>query len=119
MKIPGVLKNWRSRCFLVRSGQNILFFQTQENSSRQSLPFWCIPPNMEENLSVEQLLVQLNSESSKLEAEELRTRLRDYINYLLLQDFNKLVNVLYRVDVSENKLKQILHDDPQTDAADL
>jgi hypothetical protein len=74
---------------------------------------------MEENPSVEQLLVQLNSQASVLEAEEVRIRLKDYINYLLLQDFNKLVNVLYRVDVSETKLKQILHDDPQTDAADL
>ncbi|MFL5741891.1 MAG: hypothetical protein ACJ75B_16835 [Flavisolibacter sp.] len=74
---------------------------------------------MEENHSVEHLLIRLGSELSLMEAGELRNHLRDYVNYLLLHDFNKLVQILYRVDVSEIKLKEMLQDHPQTDASDL
>ncbi len=40
-----------------------------------------------------------------------------YINRLILSDFSKLVQLLYRVDVSEKKLKQILQEHPNEDAA--
>lgn len=42
-----------------------------------------------------------------------------YINDCIQQDFNKLVQLLYRIDVSEQKLKIILQSHPNEDAAKL
>jgi hypothetical protein len=42
-----------------------------------------------------------------------------YINDCIQYDFNKLVQLLYRIDVSEEKLKYILQLNPNEDAAKL
>ncbi len=42
-----------------------------------------------------------------------------YINDCINHDFNKLVQLLYRIDVAENKLKTILQSNPNEDAAKL
>jgi hypothetical protein len=42
-----------------------------------------------------------------------------YINDCIQHDFNKLVQLLYRIDVSEEKLKYILKLNPNEDAAKL
>lgn len=42
-----------------------------------------------------------------------------YINECIKNDFNKLVQLLYRIDVSEEKLKYILQLNPNEDAAKL
>ena len=42
-----------------------------------------------------------------------------YINDCIQHDFNKLVQLLYRIDVSEEKLKSILQLNPNEDAAKL
>jgi hypothetical protein len=39
------------------------------------------------------------------------------INELINNDFQKLVSILYRMDVSEIKLKQLLNENPGTNAA--
>jgi hypothetical protein len=43
--------------------------------------------------------------------------LADRINELVNNDFQKLVSILYRMDVSETKLKQLLNENPGTNAA--
>lgn len=48
--------------------------------------------------------------------EELKEKLSFYINYLIEKDFHKLVSILYRIDVSETKLKTLLNDNPGEDA---
>lgn len=47
---------------------------------------------------------------------ELKEELAAYINTLIQSDFNKLVQLLYRIDVDEAKLKAILKQNPDTDA---
>lgn len=42
----------------------------------------------------------------------------NYIRHLILHDFNKLIQLLYRVDVDETKLKTLLKDSKE-DAAEL
>lgn len=42
--------------------------------------------------------------------------LADKLNELVSTQFQKLVAILYRMDVSETKLKQLLSDNPGTDA---
>lgn len=42
-----------------------------------------------------------------------------YINELILHNFNGLINMLYRVDINEQKLKLLLKENHGTDAAQL
>lgn len=51
--------------------------------------------------------------------EELYRSLAEYINHLIQKDFQKLVQLLYRIDVNETKLKQLLKDNPDKDAAPI
>jgi hypothetical protein len=67
--------------------------------------------------AIDALLVQYAQERTPVLRQERRTQLIDAINYLLVNDFHKLVVVLYRVDVSEPKLKKLLQANPKTDAA--
>jgi hypothetical protein len=52
-------------------------------------------------------------------AGELRSRLAAHINELINHDFHRLVSLLYRIDISEKKLKQLLADNPGQDAAPM
>ncbi|WP_276504808.1 hypothetical protein [Terrimonas pollutisoli] len=47
---------------------------------------------------------------------KLREELAAYINTLVQSDFNKLVQLLYRIDVNEAKLKSMLKQNPGADA---
>src|SRR5436190_5460938 len=40
--------------------------------------------------------------------EELKQKLALHINHLINHDFEKLVSLLYRVDVNENKMRNVL-----------
>ncbi len=42
--------------------------------------------------------------------------LEEAINELIKNDFSKLVQILYRIDVSEEKLKNILNSNPNEEA---
>lgn len=68
--------------------------------------------NIEEN-SIEHLLalVTTNKPSNKI-----HNKLSVAINELILSDFDKLVLLLYRLDVDEKKLRTILKEKPGTDA---
>src|SRR5437764_6960130 len=51
--------------------------------------------------------------------ENIKEQMVQCINYLLVHDFQQLVQVLYRVDVDEKKLKHTLAENKDTDAAIL
>lgn len=51
--------------------------------------------------------------------DQLQTILSSRINYLINNDFNLLVNLLYRIDVNETKLKKILKEKNTLDAAEI
>jgi len=51
--------------------------------------------------------------------EELREKLIVHINYLINHDFEKLVFYLYRVDVNESKMRQLLDQREGENAASL
>ena len=48
-----------------------------------------------------------------------REKLIDYLNEFIKNDFSKVVQLLYRIDVSEQKLKKVLQENPDIDAASL
>ncbi len=51
--------------------------------------------------------------------ELLKERLSSHINFLIQSDFQKLVSILYRVDVNESKLKNLLKENQGFDAASI
>lgn len=51
--------------------------------------------------------------------KELKEKLAVHINHLINHEFEKLVSILYRVDVNENKMWQLLEQKGGEDAARL
>ena len=51
--------------------------------------------------------------------DEVKDQLAEYINHLINHDFDKLITYLYRIDVSEQKLKLRRHENQQEDAAHI
>jgi hypothetical protein len=49
----------------------------------------------------------------------LKERLSSQINFLIQSDFQKLVSILYRVDVNESKLIHLLKENQGFDAANI
>jgi hypothetical protein len=72
-------------------------------------------------MNSEDAVQQLSLELEKVSSQDERTikNIQNLINDLLVNDFNQLVNILYRMDVNENKLKKLLHANPGTDASVL
>lgn len=62
----------------------------------------------------------INTDSlSVLEDDRKFFALADFINQLILEDFEKLVTLLYRIDVSEKKLKTMLAEHSMSDAGKI
>lgn len=55
----------------------------------------------------EQLQIKEGSLANSSEEEQFE-RLSRYLNDLIDHDFNKLINILYRVDVSEQKVREAI-----------
>ncbi len=60
-----------------------------------------------------ELIQQVNKELAielpeKITVDELQSQLAIHINYLILNHFEQLVSLLYRIDVSEAKIKSLL-----------
>jgi hypothetical protein len=51
--------------------------------------------------------------------QDVQNMLSEYINELIQKDFSQLIFLLYKIDVSEIKLKQILKEQPQEDAGKI
>lgn len=54
-----------------------------------------------------------------ISSEELKGKLTLHINYLINHDFEKLVSLLYRIDVSEPRLRNLLNQTEGEGAAAL
>ena len=69
----------------------------------------------------EQVLLEVSKELGIILKEQdtsfWKELLAKKINELINNDFQKLVLILYRMDVSEIKLKQLLNENPGTNAA--
>jgi hypothetical protein len=58
------------------------------------------------------------SEDILVKDKTLFNNLSAYINDLIITDFERLVSLLYRIDVNEKKLEYLLAQQPGTNAAD-
>lgn len=68
-------------------------------------------------VELEQLLQTLHPASTAVEVETLKKALQQQITYLVNNDFERLVRLLYTMDVDERELKHLLQQQPQPDAA--
>jgi hypothetical protein len=55
----------------------------------------------------------------KISLEQLKEELSRHIHHCIQTDFQKLVSLLYRVDVSEPKLRALLKENPDADAGSI
>jgi hypothetical protein len=69
--------------------------------------------------ALQQLSEQMGLEFIGNNYLQLRDTLAKKINELINTDFSRLISMLYRVDVSEQKLKNLLKENPDTDAGIL
>lgn len=74
---------------------------------------------MQGNDAIQGVLIQLGKEVAPSNNKKDFQILIDTINDLLNNDFQKLISILYRVDVSENKLRHLLNTNPNEDAAKI
>ena len=73
---------------------------------------------------LQQIIPSINNELAlalpeKLSMTELEEQLTQHINHLINTDFEKLVYYLYRIDVNETKMKQLLQQQQGENAAQL
>ena len=73
---------------------------------------------MTNDLAIQQIAKDLQLTLTSNEHVDIRLII-DRINELIQKDFPSLLNLLYRIDVSEEKLKSVLNSQPETDAAIL
>lgn len=66
---------------------------------------------------IKDLIVALGSSPAEIKGEARKDELTNRINELLNSDFQRLISVLYRMDVNESKLRQLLNENPNTDAS--
>ena len=72
------------------------------------------------NLAYQAIASELNMPvSSFVETDESMRQLAAAINHLVQVNFSRLVHILYRLDVSEAKLKEVLREQPHADAGEL
>ncbi len=71
------------------------------------------------NDTVAERLFTLTNSLNAENTEQLKEQLTAYINDLIINDFPSLVQLLYRIDVDEKKLKNILQQQQHKDAATI
>ena len=54
-----------------------------------------------------------------LNKEDIIIPLSEYINHLINTDFQRLLYLLYRIDISEQKLQKLLKESPHKNAGDI
>ncbi len=72
----------------------------------------------------DELIRLLNKElaleiAEKKSYREIHAQLAAYMNNLVKNDFDKLITYLYRIDVNEQKLKNLLQQNLQEDAGNI
>jgi hypothetical protein len=75
---------------------------------------------MEDKLLVQLLQKEMAFEESAIfSMEELLEKWGQYFNSLIENDFHQLISLLYRIDVSEHKLRRMLRENPSENAGKM
>ena len=60
-----------------------------------------------------------NNDTRMLQSADFNNKLAEYINELILHNFDHLIFLFYRIDISEQKLKKLLKEHEKADAGKL
>lgn len=71
----------------------------------------------ENKISIPDKIIAVANSIQITTSNDLRNQLISFINELINKDFNALVQLLYRIDVNEKKLKELLKQNENTDAS--
>jgi len=71
----------------------------------------------ENKISIPDKIIAVANSIQVTPSKDLRNQLISFINELINKDFNALVQLLYRIDINEKKLKELLKQNENTDAA--
>ncbi|MEP7141499.1 MAG: hypothetical protein ABI707_01455 [Ferruginibacter sp.] len=79
---------------------------------------------MNNKMENEELIKELNKNMAialpgEISLDKLQIQLASYINQLIQNDFQKLIMLLYRIDVGEQKLKKLLQQHPDEEAGKI
>jgi len=72
-----------------------------------------------DKLSISDKIISEINLMQQVSNEQIRARLMDLINELIQKDFNALLQLLYRIDVDEMKIRSCLKENKNNDAASL
>ena len=75
--------------------------------------------NAENDMSLPDKIVAAVKSIHETPGDQFRHRLSTFINALIEKDFNALVQLLYRIDVNEKKLKGLLNQHEDKDASSI
>ena len=76
--------------------------------------------SLEDKLIVSQLQNELLIGEDKVTSfEDLKEKWALYFNSLIQNDFPKLVSLFYMIDISEDKLRRILKENPDENASEM
>jgi hypothetical protein len=75
---------------------------------------------MPEDILIELLNTELETQFPvNLSQEDIIAPLSEYLNHLINTDFQRLIYLLYRIDINEQKLQKLLKDSPQENAGNI
>jgi uncharacterized membrane protein YkgB len=77
-----------------------------------------------ENEMIKEVITELQKFSLEIYVEtvslhKLIKALSDSINHLITNDFSRFISILYRMDISEKRLQQLLKESVNTSAGDI
>ena len=68
----------------------------------------------------EQIIQLINPDlSPEVSITVFMDKLEAYINYLIQNNFQKLISILYKIDINENKLRELLQRDKDKNAGEI
>lgn len=70
-------------------------------------------------LSITEKIIDITSSIQPASFDKIRLKLISLINELINKDFDALVRLLYRIDVSEKKIRVVLDQNMETDSASI
>ena len=79
---------------------------------------------MTDEEQIKELVIELQKLPLHLPAQsynrkQLQTRIAEHLNHLIVTDFSLLISLLYRLDISESKLKHLLQNAKARTAGDI
>ena len=85
----------------------------------KSIKKFYLKMNKETRLPVSDKIINTINSIQQKPSEEIISQLIYFINDLINKDFQALVQLLYRIDVNEKKLKELLKQNENIDAASI